>query len=119
MTKQEQELKNEIKQIENLLEKVINKDDLIVSGGQMTQINIVLSKLKLAYPNVRYPSIIDSCGACVFNFLNELIPVWDRLNKHKEEEVVENVVEEIIENVVEEEVVEKPKPKRTYKKKKK
>lgn len=90
MTDQEKELLEEIKKIEKVLEIFEKGGDLIINIATQQQLNIILGKLKEAYPSVKYPSKIDSCAGCIRNFLGDLLPVFARLSK-KEKTTVNEV----------------------------
>ena len=90
MTEQEIEVLEEIKKIEEVLKIFKDGGDLIVNIATQQQLNVILGKLKEAYPTVKYPfSKIDSCAGCIRNFLGDLLPVFARLSKQKVTEVNE------------------------------
>lgn len=107
MTIQEREVLEEINKIEGVLTTFKNGGDLMVNIATQQQLNVILEKLKIAYPTVKYPMRIDSCSGCIRNFLSDLLPVFDRLTKQEKQiNQIEMVGEifEIIENVTEEEL---------------
>ncbi len=89
MTEQEIEVLEEIKKIEEVLKIFKDGGDLIVNIGTQQQMNVILGKLKEAYPTVKYPLKIDSCAGCIRNFLSDLIPVFARLSRNEKTEVNE------------------------------
>ncbi|WP_313552989.1 hypothetical protein [Sphingobacterium multivorum] len=89
MTEQEIEVLKEIKKIEKVLEIFKDGGDLIVNIATQQQLNVILGKLKEAYPTVKYPLRIDSCAGCIRNFLGDLLPVFARLSKQEKTEVNE------------------------------
>lgn len=108
MTTQEIEVLEEIKKIEGVLTIYKNGGDLMVNIATQQQLNVILEKLKEAYPTVKYPLKIDSCSGCIRNFLGDLLPVFDRLNKkEKQLEQIEMVGEmlNIIEKASDEELI--------------
>ncbi len=90
MTEQEIEVLEEIKKIEEVLKIFKDGGDLIVNIAIQQQLNVILNKLKEAYPTVKYPLRIDSCAGCIRNFLGDLLPVFARLSK-QEKTVVNDV----------------------------
>lgn len=90
MTEQEIEVLEEIKKIEEVLKIFKDGGDLIVNIATQQQMNVILGKLKEAYPSVKYPLKIDSCAGCIRNFLGDLLPVFARLSK-QEKTVVNDV----------------------------
>ncbi|MDF2948023.1 MAG: hypothetical protein K0R07_33 [Sedimentibacter sp.] len=120
MTIQEREVLNEIKKIEGVLTTFKNGGDLMVNITTQQQLNVILGKLKEAYPSVKYPLKIDSCSGCIRNFLGDLLPVFDRLNKQEKQlnqiemvggmfEIIENATEEELANATFVEEVPEPK----------
>jgi len=89
MTDQEKELLEEIKKIEKVLEIFEKGGDLIINIATQQQLNVILNKLKEAYPTVKYPLKIDSCAGCIRNFLGDLLPVFARLSKQEKTTVNE------------------------------
>ncbi|WP_286774997.1 MULTISPECIES: hypothetical protein [Sphingobacterium] len=89
MTEQEVEVLNEIKKIEEVLKTFKDGGDLIVNIATQQQLNVILEKLKIAYPSVKYPQRIDSCAGCIRNFLGDLLPVFARLSKQEKTTVNE------------------------------
>lgn len=89
MTEQEIEVLEEIKKIEEVLKTFKDGGDLIINIATQQQLNVILGKLKVAYPSVKYPLKIDSCAGCIRNFLGDLIPVFARLSKQEKTEVNE------------------------------
>lgn len=89
MTEQEIEVLEEIKKIEEVLKTFKDGGDLIINIATQQQLNVILGKLKVAYPTVKYPLKIDSCSGCIRNFLGDLLPVIARLSKQKVTEVNE------------------------------
>lgn len=107
MTVQEREVLEEINKIEGVLKIFKNGGDLMINVATQQQLNVILGKLKVAYPTVKYPMRIDSCSGCIRNFLSDLLPVFDRLSKQEKQiEQIEMVGEmfDIIENAKEEEL---------------
>ncbi|MGJ1194577.1 hypothetical protein [Sphingobacterium siyangense] len=100
MTEQEIEVLTEIKKIEEVLKIFEKGGDLIVNIATQQQLNVILNKLKEAYPTVKYPLKIDSCAGCIRNFLGDLLPVFARLSKNEKTEV--NPFEVVDKEVVEE-----------------
>ncbi len=89
MTEQEIEVLTEIKKIEEVLKTFEKGGDLIINIATQQQLNVILGKLKEAYPTVKYPLRIDSCAGCIRNFLGDLLPVFARLSKNEKTEVNE------------------------------
>jgi len=89
MTEQEKEVLEEIKKIEEVLKTFKDGGDLIINIATQQQLNVILGKLKEAYPSVKYPLRIDSCAGCIRNFLGDLLPVFARLGKQEKTEVNE------------------------------
>ena len=89
MTEQEIEVLEEIKKIEEVLKNFKDGGDLIINIATQQQLNVILNKLKEAYPTVKYPLRIDSCAGCIRNFLGDLLPVFARLSKQEKTEVNE------------------------------
>lgn len=89
MTGQEIEVLEEIKKIEEVLKTFEKGGDLIVNIATQQQLNVILEKLKVAYPTVKYPLRIDSCAGCIRNFLGDLLPVFARLSKQEKTTVNE------------------------------
>ncbi|WP_313268711.1 hypothetical protein [Sphingobacterium sp.] len=87
MTEQEKEVLEEIKKIEKILTIFKDGGDLIINIATQQQLNVILEKLKIAYPTVKYPLRIDSCAGCIRNFLGDLLPVFARLSKQEKTEV--------------------------------
>lgn len=87
MTEQEIEVLKEIKKIEEVLKIFKDGGDLIINIATQQQLNVILNKLKIAYPTVKYPLKIDSCAGCIRNFLGDLLPVFARLSKQEKTEV--------------------------------
>ena len=124
MTAQEKEVLNEIKKIEEVLTTFKNGGDLMINIATQQQLNVILGKLKEAYPSVKYPLRIDSCSGCIRNFLGDLLPVFERLKKYNQKidvveqifDIIENATDEELSNVTLEEVKE-PKRKTTTKRK--
>lgn len=83
MTEEEKKLLIEIKKIDAILDIYTAGGDLYANIATQRQLNIILSKLKKAYPTVRYKQNIDSCEPCINNFLNEILPVRDRLLRYE------------------------------------
>lgn len=83
MTEQEIEVLTEIRKIEEVLKTFKNGGDLIVNIATQQQLNVILNKLKEAYPTVKYQLKIDSCAGCIRNFLGDLLPVFARLSKQE------------------------------------
>lgn len=83
MTDKEIEVLEEIKKIEEVLKIFKDGGDLIINIATQQQMNVVLNKLKEAYPTVKYPLRIDSCAGCIRNFLGDLLPVFARLSKQE------------------------------------
>lgn len=130
----EQELLNELNKVEELIEKVKVTRDIIVRAHEIQQLMVIHIKLREVYPSVHFTNPNGGCGSCVWDFLQQIIPIFDRLNNSpKAIEEVENIVVGSIEynrkNVNEvnpfnpqghdEEVIEEPKPKRGGGRKKK
>ncbi|WP_313448233.1 hypothetical protein [Sphingobacterium sp.] len=90
MTEQEIEVLEEIKKIEKVLEIFEKGGDLIINIATQQQLNVILGKLKIAYPTVKHALKIDSCAGCIRNFLGDLLPVFARLSK-KEKTTVNEV----------------------------
>lgn len=107
MTIQEKEVLEEIKKIEGVLNIFKNGGDLMINIATQQQLNVILEKLKVAYPSVKYPSRVDSCSGCIRNFLSDLLPVFDRLSKQeKQAKEIEMVGEmfDIVDNASDEEL---------------
>jgi len=107
MTEQEIEVLKEIKKIEKVLNTFKDGDDLIVNIATQQQLNVILGKLKEAYPTVKYPLKIDSCAGCIRNFLGDLIPVFARLSKNEKTEVNEVNPFDVVDKEVVEEAIKK------------
>lgn len=86
MTEEEKELLIEIKKIDAILDIFSAGGDLYANVATQRQLNVILAKLKKAYPSVRYKQNIDSCKGCITNFLNEILPVRDRLLRYEKAE---------------------------------
>ncbi|WP_159729241.1 hypothetical protein [Sphingobacterium sp. 18053] len=117
MTIQEREVLNEIYKIQGVLTTFKDGGDLMINIATQQQLNVILGKLKEAYPTVKYPLKIDSCSGCIRNFLSDLLPVFDRLNKQEKQlnqiemvggmfEIIENATDEEFTNATKEEVPE-------------
>ncbi|GEM_PF-760062 len=130
MTIQEREVLEEINKIEGVLTTFKNGGDLMINIATQQQLNVILEKLKIAYPTVKYPLKIDSCSGCIRNFLGDLLPVFDRLNKQEKQlnqiemvggmfEIIENATEEELSNATLVEDVPEPKKKTTTNRKRK
>lgn len=91
MTEEEKELLIEIKKIDAILDIFQAGGDLYANIATQRQLNIILKHLKKAYPAVRYKQNIDSCKGCITNFLNEILPVRDRLIRHEKAEVTTEI----------------------------
>ena len=98
------ELYQEIKKIEEVLTIFKSGGDLMVNIATQQQLNVILGKLKEAYPTVKYPLKIDSCSGCIRNFLGDLLPVFDRLKKYNQESDIVEQIFDIVENVTDEEL---------------
>lgn len=107
MTEQEQEVLNEIKKIEEVLKTFKDGGDLIINVATQQQLNVILNKLKEAYPSVKYPLKIDSCSGCIRTFLSDLLPVFARLSKQEKTEVNEVNAFEVVDKEVVEEAIKK------------
>ncbi|MGF7028846.1 hypothetical protein [Sphingobacterium sp. HSC-15S19] len=107
MTEQEIEVLKEIKKIEKVLNTFKDGGDLIVNIATQQQLNVILGKLKEAYPTVKYPLKIDSCAGCIRNFLGDLIPVFARLSKNEKTEVNEVNPFDVVDKEVVEEAIKK------------
>ncbi|WP_286732800.1 MULTISPECIES: hypothetical protein [Sphingobacterium] len=126
MTVQEREVLEEMNKIKGVLMTFKNGGDLMVNIATQQQLNVILGKLKIAYPSVKYPLKIDSCAGCIRNFLSDLLPVFDRLSKQEKQiemvgemfEIIENATEEELKNATKEEVPE-PTKKTTTKRRRK
>lgn len=127
MENKEVELLQELHKVEELIEKVKITRDIIVRAHEIQQLMVIHAKLKEVYPSVHFTNPNGGCGSCVWDFLQQIIPIYDRLNNSPkavkvEEEVVVGSVEYNRKNVNEvnpfnpqghdEEVIEVPKPKR-------
>ncbi|MDR2269368.1 MAG: hypothetical protein LBF27_00565 [Sphingobacterium sp.] len=113
MTEQEQDVLKEIRKIEDILREFEKNggSNLRIYDDTIKQLNVILSKLKDAYPTVRFPTIIPSCcGAPIRDFLGDLLPVFARLSK-QEVTTVDDVSVESIETEIK--VEEVPEPKKT------
>lgn len=127
MTIQETEVLNEIYKIEELLNVFKSGGDLLINIATQQQLNVILSKLKEAYPTVKYPLKIDSCSGCIRNFLSDLLPVFDRLSKQEKQidmvgqmfDIIENATEEELTNATLVEEVSEPIKKTTTKRRRK
>lgn len=132
MENKEQELLNELNKVEELIERVKVTRDVIVKAYEIQQLLIIHGKLKLVYPSVHFINPNGGCGSCVWDFLQQIIPIYDRLSNSPkaievEEEVVVGSVEYNRKNVNEvnpfnpighdDEVVEAPKKRGGRKKK--
>lgn len=114
MRQEEKEVYQEIKKIEEVLTIFKSGGDLMINITTQQQLNVILGKLKEAYPSVKYPLRIDSCSGCIRNFLSDLLPVFERLKKYNQEidvveqifDIVENATDEELRNVTLEEVKE-------------
>ncbi|WP_312745985.1 hypothetical protein [Sphingobacterium multivorum] len=124
MTEQEQDVLKEIRKIEDIL-KEYEKDggsNLRIYDDTIKQLNVILSKLKEAYPTVRFPTIIPNCcGAPIRDFLGDLLPVFARLSKQEATTVDEknDVSTENIETEIKVEEVPEPTKKTPTKRRKK
>ncbi|WP_185217525.1 hypothetical protein [Sphingobacterium mizutaii] len=128
MENKEQELLIELNKVEELIEKVKVTRDIIVKAYEIQQLLIIHSKLKEVYPTVHFTNPSGGCGSCVWDFLQQIIPVFDRLTSSPKaiEEVVVGSIEYNRQNVNEvnpfnpighDEVVEEPKKRGGRKKK--
>ncbi len=122
MTEQEIELLKEIKKIEDIL-KEYEKDggsNLRIYDDTIKHLNVILSKLKEAYPTVRFPTTIPNCcGAPIRDFLGDLLPVFARLSKQEATKVDEenDVSTENTETEIKVEEVPEPTKKTTSRRK--
>lgn len=107
MTEQEEEVLKEIKKVEEVLTIFKDGGDLIINIATQQQLNVILEKLKIAYPSVKYPQRIDSCAGCIRNFLSDLLPVFARLSKQEKTEVNEVNPFEVVDKEVVEEAIKK------------
>jgi len=103
----EQEVLKEIKKIEEVLKIFEKGGDLIINIATQQQLNVILGKLKEAYPTVKYPLKIDSCAGCIRNFLGDLLPVFARLSKQEKTEVNEVNPFDVVDKDVVEEAIKK------------
>lgn len=109
MENKELELLIELNKVEELISKVKITRDIIVRAHEIQQLMVIHSKLKLVYPSVHFTNPNGGCGSCVWDFLQQIIPIFDRLNNSpKAIEEVENTP-----------IDEAPKPKRGGGRKKK
>lgn len=131
MENKEQELLNELNKVEELIEKVKVTRDVIVKAHEIQQLLIIHGKLREVYPSVHFGNPSGGCGSCVWDFLQQIIPIYDRLSNSAKpiEEVKVGSVEYNRQNVNEvnpfnpighdeEEVIEQPKKKTGGRKKK-
>lgn len=89
----EQELLNELNKVNELIEKVKVTRDIIVKAHEIQQLMVIHGKLKEVYPSVHFTNPNGGCGSCVWDFLQQIIPIYDRLNNSaKPIEEVENIV---------------------------
>jgi len=127
MTVQEREVLEEINKIEGVLTTFKNGGDLMINITTQQQLNVILEKLKVAYPTVKYPLKIDSCSGCIRNFLSDLLPVFYRLTKQEKQinqiemvgqmlDIIENATEEDLTNAT---LVAEPTKKATAKRRRK
>lgn len=94
MENKEIELLNELNKVEELIEKVKVTRDVIVKAYEIQQLLIIHGKLKEVYPSVNFTNPSGGCGSCVWDFLQQIIPIYDRLNNSPKaiEEVEELVI---------------------------
>lgn len=124
MENKELELLTELNKVNELIEKVKITRDIIVRAHEIQQLMVIHGKLKEVYPSVHFTNPNGGCGSCVWDFLQQIIPIYDRLSNSPkaievEEEKVIGSVEYNRQNVNEtnplnpqghdEEVIEPPK----------
>jgi len=117
MENKELELLNELEKVEELIEKVKITRDIVVKSHEIQQLMVIYGLLLQVYPSVKFTNPNGGCGSCVWDFLQQVIPIYDRLSTVTVNDKVE--VEEVVEvPQVKEVVVEVPKPKGGGRKKK-
>lgn len=107
-TQEERELLSELMVITDLIKGVEKGTRTNVTAEENGQLNIILSKIRETYPTVKFPiNLNNSCGTCVKDFIDSLIPVYNRLymqaledeTKEPEPEIVIGSVEYNASNV--------------------
>nr|WP_315393924.1 hypothetical protein [uncultured Sphingobacterium sp.] len=79
-TQEERELLSELMVITDLIKGVEKGTRTTVSAEENRQLNVILSKIRETYPTVKFPiNLNNSCGTCVKDFIDSLIPVYNRL----------------------------------------
>lgn len=101
-TQEERELLSELMVLTDLIKGVEKGTRTNVTAEENGQLNVILSKIRETYPTVKFPiNLNNSCGTCVKDFIESLIPVYNRLymqaledeTKEPEPDVVEEVKE--------------------------
>lgn len=79
-TQEERELLSEMMVITNLIKGVEKGTRTNVTAEENQQLNIILSKIRETYPTVKFPiNLNNSCGTCLKDFIDSLVPVYNRL----------------------------------------
>jgi len=79
-TQEERELLSEMMVLTDLIKGVEKGTRTNVTAEENGQLNIILQKIRETYPTVKFPiNLNNSCGTCVKDFIDSLIPVYNRL----------------------------------------
>ena len=79
-TQEERELLSELMVLTELIKGVEKGTRTNVTAEENGQLNVILQKIRQTYPTVKFPlNLNNSCGTCLKDFIDSLIPVYNRL----------------------------------------
>ncbi|WP_164108237.1 MULTISPECIES: hypothetical protein [Sphingobacterium] len=87
----EKELLEELKTIEDILNKIKNNvQNVSINTNTVNQLNSIAKLAQEAYPQTKFAqNICDGCSNDILKFIKMMVPIYDRLMRNDEVEVID------------------------------